>query len=66
MIVHAFERRSLRLHIQCMVEMIVDTQLLVYFLRSLAVVPSEHCGFIFVKCDHVVLLNRERSTHIVG
>ena len=31
MIVHAFESRSLRLHIQRMVEVIVDTQFLVYF-----------------------------------
>ena len=28
--------------------------------------PREHRCFMFVKCDHVVLLNREISTHIVG
>lgn len=66
MIVHALERRSLRLHIQRMVEVIVDTQFLVYFCSSFAMVPREHRCFMFVKCDHVFLLNREISTHIVG
>ena len=66
MVVHAFKRCSLRLHIQCVVEIIVDTQFLVYFRCSFSMVPRKHRCFIFVKRDYVIVLDRERSTHIVG
>ena len=50
-----------------MVELIVDTQLLVHFSGTLTVMPREHILFILVESGHMVLLDRVRShAHIVG
>ena len=59
MVVETLERRSLGLHVQCVIELIVNAKLPVDFRGTFAMVPRELSVFIFIDGYQVILLDRE-------
>ena len=65
-VVETLKRRSLCLHVQCVVKLIVNAQLPVDFRGTFAMVPREESVFIFIDGCYMVLLDRVgRHPHIV-